>query len=160
MTDNTPTNKQRILLDVIGNIPPEWDVETTYPTLPEVRHRFDMFPELRLSSPDNAVEIAVRAVITDQQVFHGYTVTTSQPEPAVLTASCRERSLTSLSHRELLAEGIGITHHPDIHPSSDEAAARSLTLSAAVSLAGYYAATVTPDADADHGTRVVPADDD
>jgi hypothetical protein len=144
MTDNTPTSNQRILLDVIGNIPSAWELDITYPTLPEVTHRFNELPELVLStvSGDQTHEIAVQASITDDQVFHGYLVTTTHPETAVLTAGCRERRLTSLSQQELLSERIGITHHPDIHPMSHAAAEQTLSLSAAASLAGYFAATM------------------
>ena len=164
MTDNTPTTNQRLLLDVIGNIPPAWDLEVTYPTLPEVTHRFDSLPELVLSTTDGAQghEVAVRAIITEEQVFHGYVVTTTYPEPGVLTATCRERCLTSLSHRELLSEDIGVSHQPDLHPASDAAVAQSLSLSAAASLAGYYAATIDPDAAGaeDAATKTVTTADD
>jgi len=162
MTNNTPTAKQRILLDVIGHIPPAWDLEITYPTLPEVTHRLDSLPELALTTAGGEHEIAVQAVITDEQVFHGYTVTTTYPEPAVLTAACRERYLTSLSHRELRSEGVHITHHPDAGPASDTAAGEARSLSAAASLAGYYADIVDIDAvsdDEDESRTLLAADD-
>jgi len=144
MTDNTPTTDQRILLDVIGNIPSEWDLEITYPTLPEVTHRFDSLPELVLTAAGDDVshEIAVRAIISSDQVFHGYTVATTYPESGILTAACRERRLTSLTHRELRSEGLGVGHHPGDGPGSDRAVAESLSLSAAATLAVYYADTV------------------
>lgn len=163
MTDNTPTANERILLDVIGNIPAEWDLDITYPTLPDVTHQFPSLPELVLTTVDETGthEVAVRAVITDEQVFHGYVVTTTCPNSGILTAACRERRLTSLSHEELLDKGISITHHSDVHPSSDTAAAQSLSLSAAASLAGYYvvsrADTVAGD---DHVEKTVSAADD
>jgi len=164
MTDNTPTANQRLLLDVIGNVPTAWDLEVTYPTLPEVTHRFDSLPELVFTTTDGAQghEIAVRASITADKVFHGYVVTTTYPEPGVLTATCRERCLTSLSHRELLSEDIGVRHQPDLHPASDAAVAQSLSLSAAASLAGYYAATIDPDAAGaeDAATKAVTTADD
>jgi len=164
MTDNTPTTNQRLLLDVIGNIPPAWDLEVTYPTLPEVTHRFDSLPELVLSTTDGAQghEVAVRAIITEEQVFHGYAVTTTYPEPGVITATCRERCLTSLSHQELLSEGIDVRHQPDLHLASETAVEQSLSLSGAASLAGYYADTVELDtvrAD-DPASRTVPTADD
>jgi len=153
MTDNTPTTNQRLLLDVIGNIPSAWDLEVTYPTLPEVTHRFDSLPELVLTTTADAEahEVAVRAIITAEQVFHGYAVTTTYPEPGVITATCRERCLTSLSHRELLSEGISVRHHPDLDLASETAVAESLSLSGAASLAGYYADTI--------GLEVATADD-
>ena len=116
MTDNTPTENEGILLDVIGAVPSTWDLEITYPTLPEVTHRFDSLPELVLSATSDEVshEIAVRAIISSDRVFHGYTVTTTYPDPGIITAACRERALTSLSHRELLSEGIEVRHHPEI----------------------------------------------
>lgn len=148
MTDNTPTANQRALLDVVGNIPPEWELNITYPTLPEVAHRFEELPELVLTTVDGEQThtITVQAVITDERVFHGYLVTTTYPEPAVLTADCRERRLTSLSQQELLAERIGVTRRPASDPTSGSAANQSLSLSAAASLAGYYAATIDVDA--------------
>lgn len=164
MTDNTPTDNQRILLDVIGNIPSAWDLEITYPTLPEVAHRFDSLPELELTaiSGDGTHEIAVRAIIAADQVFHGYTVTTTYPEPGVLTAACRERRLTSLSHCELRSEGLGVGHHPGVGPDSETAVAESLSLSAAATLAVYYADTVGMDAVNDEESRhePVPTADD
>ena len=164
MTDNTPTTNQRLLLDVIGNIPSAWDLEVTYPTLPEVTHRFESLPELVLTTTDSAQahEIAVRAIITAEHVFHGYAVTTTFPEPGLLTATCRERCLTSLSHQELLSEGIDVRHQPDLHPASETAVAQSLSLSGAASLAGYYADTVELDAvRADESaTKTVPTADD
>lgn len=164
MTDNTPTANERILLDVIGNVPSDWDLDVTYPTLPDVTHRFPSLPELVLTTVDGAQshEVAVRAVITANQVFHGYIVTTTSPEPGILTATCRERRLTSLSHEELLSKRVGVTHHPDLHPTSDTAVAQALSLSAAASLAGYYAATAELDAvpgDDNARTAVSTADD-
>jgi len=161
MTDTTPTANQRLLLDVIGTLPDTWDLEVTYPTLPEVTHRFSSLPELVLRSPDGNHGVAARAIITAEKVFHGYIVTTSAPEPGVITAECRERRLTSLSQQELLSENISITHHPDLSPTSDTAVASSLSLSAAASLAGYYVATADLDGAAeDHeATSVPPADD-
>lgn len=164
MTDNTPTANQRLLLDVIGNIPPAWELEITYPTLPEVTHRFDSLPELELTADtgNETHTIAVRASITPEQVFHGYVVTTTYPEPGVITAACRERCLTSLSHQELLSEGISVRHHPDLHPASETAVAQSLSLSGAASLAGYYADTLELDAveTPEHVVETVsPADD-
>lgn len=161
MTDTTPTANQRILLDVIGTLPADWDLEVTYPTLPEVTHRFSSLPELVLRSPDGTHEVAARAIITAEKVFHGYTVTTTAPEPGIITAECRERRLTSLSQQELLSETIDITHHPDLDTTSDTAVATSLSLSAAASLAGYYAATAElaePTEDQESAT-VPPADD-
>jgi len=164
MTDNTPTENQRILLDVIGNIPSAWDLEITYPTLPEVTHRFDMLPELVLTadSGEDTHEIAVRAIIAADQVFHGYVVTTTYPESGVLTAACRERRLTSLSHRELRSEGLGIGHHPGVSPNSETAIAQSLSLSAAATLAVYYADTVGTDivGKAEPTRETVPTADD
>ena len=164
MTDNTPTDNQRILLDVIGNIPSAWDLEITYPTLPEVTHRFDMLPELVLTADtgEETHEIAVRAIIAADQVFHGYVVTTTYPEPGSLTAACRERRLTSLSHRELRSEGLGVGHHPGVTPNSEAAIAQSLSLSAAATLAVYYADTVGMDAvdGAEPTSEPVPAGDD
>ena len=164
MTDNTPTPNQRLLLDVIGNIPPAWDLEITYPTLPDVAHRFDLLPELVLTADagEETHEIAVRAIISSDQVFHGYTVTTTCPEPGIITAACRERTLTSLSHQELLSEGISVSHHPDLHPESDSAVAQSLSMSGAASLAGYYADTVDLDAveASEHTVETVPPADD
>jgi len=63
MTDHTPTSNQRTLLDVIGNIPSEWRVDVTYPTLPQVAHSFDLLPELVLTNDTGEVteEVAVRA---------------------------------------------------------------------------------------------------
>ena len=147
MTDNTPTANERILLDVIGNIPADWDLEITYPTLPDVAHRFPSLPELVLTAFEGTQsrEVAVEAVITDDRVFHGYVVTTASPEPGILTAACRERRLTSLSHEELLDKGVGITHHADVHPASETAVAASLSLSAAASLAGYHVASIEQD---------------
>ncbi|MFC6758165.1 MULTISPECIES: hypothetical protein [Haloarcula] len=164
MTDNTPTTDQRILLDVIGNIPAAWDLEITYPTLPEVTHRFDSLPELvlRATGDEATHEIAVRAIISADRVFHGYAVTTTYPESGILTAACRERRLTSLSHRELRSEGLGIGHHPDDGPDSERAIAQSLSLGAAASLAVYYADTVGMDAVGDEGParETVPTADD
>ncbi|WP_324663557.1 hypothetical protein [Haloarcula sediminis] len=164
MTDNTPTANERILLDVIGNIPAEWDLDITYPTLPDVTHQFPSLPELVLTAVDETGthEVAVRAVITDEQVFHGYVVTTTCPESGILTAACRERRLTSLSHEELLAKGVSITHHADVHPGSDAAAAQSLSLSAAASLAGYYVVSTETDAVSgdDRVQKTVSAADD
>lgn len=162
MTDNTPTANQRLLLDVIGNIPADWDLEITYPTLPDVAHRFPSLPELVLTTDDGTHEVAVRAVITENRVFRGYVVTTTHPEPGVLTAACRERRLTSLSHRELLSRGVDVTHHPDVVPTSERAAEQSLSLSGAASLAGYYVATVDLDADSDgdHARPAVSTADD
>jgi len=147
MTDHTPTSNQRILLDVIENIPDEWRVDVTYPTLPQVAHTFDSLPELVLTTDagERTEEVAVRASITDDQVFHGYVVTTTCPEPAVLTAECRDRRLTSLSQRELLSEPVGVTHHRDIQPGSDTAVEHAQSLSAAASLASYYVASVPTD---------------
>jgi len=164
MTDNTPTSNQRTLLDVIGNVPSEWELDITYPTIPEVAHQFDQLPELVLTTTggDQTHEIAVQAIITENQVFHGYTVTTTYPEPAVLTAECRERRLSSLSQQELLSERIGITRHPDVHPTSDTAVAQSLSLSAAASLAGYYATSIDVDAVPveGHSSNTISAADD
>lgn len=164
MTDNTPTPNQRLLLDVIGNVPSAWDLEITYPTLPEVAHRFDSLPELVLTAEtgEAAHEIAVRAIISSDRVFHGYVVTTTYPEPGIITAACRERVLTSLSHAELLSEGVSVRHHPGVHPDTDAAIAQSLSLSGAASLAGYYADTVELDTveSSDHVVETVsPADD-
>ncbi|MBX0288357.1 hypothetical protein [Haloarcula salinisoli] len=164
MTDNTPTTDQRILLDVIGNIPSAWDLEITYPTLPEVTHRFDSLPELVLTAGGDGAthEIAVRAIISADRVFHGYTVTTTYPEPGILTAACRERRLTSLTHRELRSEGLGVGHHPGEGPDSETAIAQSLSLSAAATLAVYYADTVGMDAvgDEEPAPETVPTADD
>jgi len=164
MTDNTPTPNQRLLLDVIGNIPPAWDLEITYPTLPEVAHRFDSLPELVLTADTGEAthEIAVRAIISSDRVFHGYTVTTTCPDPGIITAACRERALTSLSHRELLSEGIEVRHHPDLGPDSDTAVAESLSISGAASLAGYYADTVDLDESgpSERAVEPVPPADD
>jgi len=162
MTDNTPTPNQRLLLDVIGNIPPAWELEITYPTLPDVAHRFDSLPELVLTADtgEETHEIAVRAIISSDRVFHGYTVTTTCPESGIITAACRERTLTSLSHQELLSEGISVTHHPDLHPASDSAVAQSLSMSGAASLAGYYADTVDLDAVETSEQTAVPTADD
>lgn len=162
MTDNTPTTNQRLLLDVIGNVPSEWDLEVTYPTLPEVTHRFDSLPELVLTTTDGAQthEIAVRAIITAERVFHGYVVTTTYPEPGIITAACRERCLTSLSHRELLSEGISVRHRPDLDPTSETAVAQSLSLSGAASLAGYYADTVDLVGTDEHVHKTVTTADD
>jgi len=164
MTDNTPTSNQRTLLDVIGNIPPEWELDVTYPTHPDVTHRFSLLPELVLtaSTGDQTHEIAVQASITDDQLFNGYIVTTTYPETAVLTAECRDRRLTSLSQQELLSEPISISRHPGVHPTSEAAADHSLSLSAAASLAGYYAATIdvtdVPDAEQSHATITASTD--
>ena len=164
MTDNTPTENQRILLDVIGNVPSAWDLEITYPTLPDVTHRFDMLPELVLTADgaETTHEIAVRAIIAADQVFHGYVVTTTYPEPGVLTAACRERRLTSLTHRELRSEGLGISHHPGVSPNSETAIAQSLSLSAAATLAVYYADTVGMEAlsEPEPKPETVPTADD
>ncbi|MDS0280696.1 hypothetical protein [Haloarcula onubensis] len=164
MTDNTPTSNQRILLDVIGNIPADWDLDVTYPTLPDVTHRFPSLPELELTTVTGAEshEVAVRAVITENQVFHGYVVTTTYPEPGVLTATCRERRLTSLSHQELRSKGVGVTHHPDVAPGSDTAVSQSLSLSAAASLAGYFVDTLSiEDVPGDeHAPKTVSSADD
>jgi hypothetical protein len=161
MTDNTPTSNQRILLDVIGNIPADWDLDITYPTLPDVTHQFPSLPELVLTTVDGTHEIAVRAVITDDQVFHGYVVTTTFPESALLTPECRPRRLTSLSHDELLDQGVGITNHPDVQTGSETAVAHALSLSAAASLAGYCVATMETDATRrDEHARTVSAADD
>jgi len=159
MTDHTPTSNQRTLLDVIGNIPSEWRVDVTYPTLPQVAHSFDLLPELVLTNDTGEVteEVAVRASITDDKVFHGFVVTTTYPEPAVLTAECRDRRLTSLSQGELLSEPLSITHHRDLAPGSDTAVAHAHSLSAAASLAGYYAATVEMDASQDADQSPVAA---
>lgn len=160
MTDNTPTANERILLDVIGNVPSRWDIDVTYPTHPDVTHQFPSLPELVLTTADGTEEIAVRAVITDDHVFHGYVVTTTCPEQGVLTAECRERRLTSLSQQELLSIRLTLTHHTDMDPSSDRAAERSLSLSAAASLASYYAATVDCDtSEENHARTAVSADD-
>lgn len=162
MTDTTPTPNQRTLLDVIGTLPATWDIEVTYPTLPEVTHRFSSLPELVLTSPDGTHEVAARAIITADKVFHGYVVTTSEPEPGVVTADCRERRLTSLSQEELLADGLSITYHPGLSPTSDAAVGASLSLSAAASLAGYYASTldVGDTSTDDHEPATVPTADD
>jgi hypothetical protein len=164
MTDNTPTPNQRLLLDVIGTIPSEWEVDVTYPTLPEVTHRFDSLPELVLTtvSGDTTHEVAVRADITDAQVFHGYVVTTTYPEPAVLTADCRDRRLTSLSQQELLADPPAITRHPTDDPTGDTPVSDVLSLAAAASLAGYYAASidVEPMDEEDHPPATVAVSDD
>lgn len=164
MTDNTPTANERILLDVIGNIPSEWDLDITYPTLPDVTHRFPSLPELVLTAVADTQthEIAVRAIITDDQVFRGYVVTTTYPETGILTADCRERRLTSLSHDELRSKRVGITHHPGVHPDSDTAVAQSLSLSAAASLAGYYATSIDIDAAAgdEYAPKTISAADD
>lgn len=162
MTDTTPTPNQRILLDVIGTLPATWDFDVTYPTLPEVTHQFSSLPELVLESPDGTHQVAARAIITADKVFHGYVVTTTAPERGVVTADCRERRLTSLSQAELLADGLSLTHHAGLSPTSDAAVGASLSLSAAASLAGYYASTLDLEAqsghDHDHAT-VPPADD-
>lgn len=162
MTDTTPTTNQRILLDVIGNLPATWDIDVTYPTLPEVTHSFSSLPELVLRSPDGTQEVAARAIITADKVFHGYVVTTTAPEHGIITADCRERRLTSLSQGELLADGLSITHHPGLKPTSDAAVGASLSLSAAASLAGYYASTLDPEASSehDHDPATVPTADD
>jgi hypothetical protein len=162
MTDNTPTANERSLLDVIGHIPAEWNLDITYPSLPGVAHQFPSLPELVLTTDGaRTEEIAVKAVITDDQVFHGYVVTTTYPDPALLTAECRERRLTSLSHQELLTKGVSITHHHDTHHASDAAVERALSLSAAASLAGYYVATVGVDTpDEEHGRTAISAADD
>jgi len=164
MTDNTPTANERILLDVIGNIPAEWDLEIAYPTLPDVTHRFPSLPELELTavSGTQTHEIAVRAIITDDQVFRGYVVTTTYPETGILTAGCRERRLTSLSHEELLSKRVGITHHPDVAPASDTAVSQSLSLSAAASLAVYYLDRIEMDAvpGEEHAHRTISTADD
>lgn len=162
MSATTPTTNQRVLLDVIGTLGPAWDVDVTYPTLPEVTHRFSSLPELVLTTADGSHEIAVRASIAEDKVFHGYVVTTTYPERALLVPECRERRLTSLSQQELLAERIGITHYTDPSPTSDRAVEASLSLSAAVSLAGYYAARVDLETDAgdDQTPAAVPAGDD
>ncbi|MDS0261243.1 hypothetical protein NDI56_17730 [Haloarcula sp. S1CR25-12] len=162
MTDNTPTSNQRLLLDVIGTVPSEWEFDVTYPTLPEVTHRFDSLPELVLTTRggEQSHEIAVQACISDDLVFHGYVVTTTYPEPAVLTAACRERRLTSLSQQELLAEPLSITRHSAVQPTSDEAAAHSYSLSAAASLAGYYAATIDAAVPGDDQTPATVATSD
>jgi len=164
MTDNTPTANQRILLDVVGNIPADWDLDVSYPTLPDVTHQFPSLPELALTTADGTQthEVAVRAVITDNRVFHGYVVTTTHPETALITAACRERRLTSLSQQELRSKGVGLTRHPDVHPASDTAVAESLSLSAAVSLAGYYVATIQTGAvpSDEHARKAVSTADD
>ena len=164
MTDNTPTSNERLLLDVIGTIPTDWDLDVTYPTLPDVTHRFPSLPELVLTTATESPthEVAVEAVITEQQVFHGYVVTTTYPEPGLLTAACRERRLTSLSQEELLSKGVDTTHRPDVHPASETGVAQSLSLSAAASLAGYYAASIELDAASgdDHGRTTVSTADD
>ena len=164
MSDNKPTANERILLDVIGNIPAEWDLGITYPTLPDVTHQFPSLPELVLTAVDGTQthEVAVRAIITDDQVFRGYVVTTTSPETGILTAACRERRLTSLTHQELLTKGVTITHHPDVDSASDTAVAQSLSLSAAASLDGYYATSVEMDTvpGDDHSVKTVPAADD
>lgn len=148
MTDVTPTTEQRVLLDVLGNVPSGWDFDVSYPSHPTVTHRFGEFPELRLTKTTDSepIEVAVRAVITDEPVFHGYVVTTTYPEPALLSPDCRERRLTSLSHDELTADGVSITHHDGAAPSGRTAVEQSLSLSAGARLAGYYADTLAADA--------------
>lgn len=164
MTATTPTPNQRLLLDVIGNIPSDWEIDVTYPTLPEVAHRFDSLPEIVLTTDggDQTHEIAVRAVITGQQVFQGYAVTTTYPETAVLTATCRDRRLSSLSQQELLSEGVDIVRHPGLDPTSEAVTDHSLSLAPAASLAGYYAASTDVEAIAvdEHASPVVSATDD
>jgi len=147
MTETTPTFDQRVLLDVLGNIPAGWDYEVTYPSHSTVNHRFREFPQLVLteSSGGETRTVAVRAVITDEPLFHGYTVTTTSPEPGLVVQDCRERRLTSLSHDELAADGVSLTHHAGADPSSQFAAEQSLSLSAAARLAAYYAETVSTD---------------
>ncbi|WP_262175084.1 hypothetical protein [Haloarcula laminariae] len=164
MTDNTPTTNERTLLDVIGHIPAEWNLDITYPTLPDVTHQFPSMPELVLTAvgETGTHEVAVRAVITDDQVFHGYVVTTTLPESGILTAACRERRLTSLSHEELLSKGISVTRHPGVRPGDDAAATESLSLPAAASLAGYYVVNTATDAVTGDGPaqKTVSAADD
>ena len=158
MTDNTPTSNERLLLDVIGTVPSDWALDVTYPTLPDVTHQFPSLPELVLTTTSGTEthEIAVEAVITDDQVFRGYAVTTTYPEPGRLTAACRERRLTALSQQELLSKGVDT----DLHPTGDTGVAEPLSLSAAASLAGYYAATIDPDPGEEHaGTTVSTAGD-
>lgn len=162
MTDATPTTEQRILLDVLGNVPPEWDFDVSYPSHPTVTHRFGEYPELVLTAgAGERVEVAVRAVITDEPVFHGYAVTTTYPEPALLSPDCRERRLTSLSHDELTANGVSITHHAGAVPSDETAVEQSLSLSAAARLASYYVDTLATEAVVEKSARnAVSATDD
>lgn len=165
MSVQTPTGDQRQLLDVFGNIQPEWNHDITYPSTESVEYTFQQYPEVILTTMTGSttIEVAVRAVITtDPQRFHGYVVTTTHPQAAVVTPDCLEQRLTALTHEELINTGVTTTCHEDISPRSNDAADMAVSLSAALTLATYYTATLDIDQAAveENSHGVAPASND
>lgn len=148
MTNTAPTPDQRLLLDVFDNIPPEWDYDITYPAHPTADYSFIEYPELVLTYAygSNSIEIAVRAVITnDPLLFSGYIVTTNHPTEALLSATGSNQRLASFSHDELITNGVDISRHQNTGLASDTASTFAVSFAVATSLATYYADIIDTD---------------